>query len=264
MKKIAIVCAALCAAAGALYAHEFFVIPREVRDYKAGEAIALDVLSTHYFMAGEEIETPASVNDVFVLQGGAQTKLPLTANQERLLYEASYTLKDGGPALLVGNRIGGYYCLFTDGEYADGKRAEVAEANPQKTIAKARYFAKFSKTFLTTSASDTSFKTPQGHDLEIIPLVNPAALKQGAAAKFQVLYKGKPLADAEVSATYDTFDNTTENAYAAKAKTNKKGEVSFKLSKGGLWLVRVSDTRPSGEADVDEANLAAIVVFAVK
>ncbi|MDR2480712.1 MAG: DUF4198 domain-containing protein [Spirochaetaceae bacterium] len=263
-KKMFFVTAFLAVIGGLVWAHEFFVIPREIKDYKTGDTIALDVLSTHHFMVGEEIETPASVNQVYVLQNGEKTVLTLTANQARLLYETSYKLKGDSPALLVGNRMGGYYCIFTDGSYADGKKAEVAKANSQKTIAKSRYFAKFSKTYLTPNVQDDSFKTPLGQDIEIVPVTNPANIKKGSTAEFQVLYKGKPLVGAEVSATYDSYDNKTENKYALTAKTNKKGEVKFKIGKSGIWLVRVSDTRASNEADVDEENLAAIVVFSVK
>ncbi|MDR2634222.1 MAG: DUF4198 domain-containing protein [Treponema sp.] len=244
-------------------AHEFFVIPREVRDYKAGDTIPLFVLSTHYFMVGEEIETPATVNDVYVLQSGVKTSLPLTANQDRLVYETSYTLKDNTPAVLVGNRIGAYYCLFTDGSYADGKRDEVAKANPQKTIGRSHFYAKFSKTYLNPDPKDTAYKNPLGQTLEIIPLTNPAKIAKGKNAEFQVLYKGQPLGNGEVSATYNGYDTKKENSYALTETTKQSGRVRFRINQSGIWLVRVSDTR-RGDPGVDVQELTAIVVFTVK
>jgi uncharacterized GH25 family protein len=264
MKKAYWVVLFLTALAGMIHAHEFFVIPRQAKEYKAGDTILLDVLSTHYFMTGEEIETPASVNDVYVLQSGAKTSLPLTANEGRMLYETSYQLKDNSPAVLAGNRVGSYYCIFTDGRYADGKRADAAREHPQKTIARALFFAKFSKTYLNPDARDTAFKTPLGQTLEIIPLTNPAAIAKGEYAEFQVLYKGQPLSGAEVSATYDGYDNRTANRYALTDKTKSSGRVRFKISNSGVWLVRVSDVRPSPEPGVDAQELAAVVVFTVK
>jgi uncharacterized GH25 family protein len=244
-------------------AHEFFVIPRVVRDYKAGDTIPLDVLSTHYFMVGEEIETPATVNDVYVLQGGGKTSLPLTANSGRLLYETSYTLKDNTPAVLVGNRIGAYYCLFTDGSFADGKRDEVAKANPQKRIARSHFYAKFSKTYLNPDSKDTAYKNPLGQTLEIVPLTNPADIAKGKNAEFQVFYQGQPLGNAEVSATYNGYDPKTANKYALTETTKQSGRVRFKINQSGVWLVQVSDTR-RGDPGVDVQELTAIVVFTVK
>jgi uncharacterized GH25 family protein len=250
-----------------LFAHEFFVIPDEVKEYKAGDTVQLDALSTHYFTVGEELE-PVEVNELYIVKNGVKSggNLPLEANPDRLWYQASYRLSDDVPVTVVGNRKGGFYSLFTDGGYADGTRAEAAAANPDRAIATTRYFAKYSKFYLNPSSSDTTFSTPLGHDLEIIPLTNPARIRKGAfsSAKFRVLYKGQPLANAEISATYDYYNYRTANAYAQTEKTDGKGEVSFKINNSGLWLVRVSDTRPSTYPGTDEDNNAAIVVFTVR
>ncbi|MDR2098260.1 MAG: DUF4198 domain-containing protein [Spirochaetaceae bacterium] len=248
-----------------LPAHEFFVIPDEVKDYKAGDTVKINALSTHYFTVGEELE-PVEVNEVFVYKNGIKSggELPLEKNVDRVWYETSYRLTDDTPTVIAGNRKGNFYCLFTDGGYADGKRSEVAAASPDKTISKARYFAKYSKLYLNPNAKDESFSTPLGHDLEIIPLTNPAKLKKGSKAKFKVLYKGQPLANTEVGATWDYYDYKTANAYAHTEKTDADGEVTFKLDSKGLWIIRASDTRRSAYPDTDEDNISAITVFSVK
>jgi uncharacterized GH25 family protein len=252
--------------AGTAVAHEFFVMPNEVKDYRAGDEARINALSTHYFTVGEELE-PVEVNEVYAVKNGVKgAPLPLERNADRVWYETTYRLIDDTPVIIVGNRKGGFYCLFTDGGYADGTRAEAAAAHPDKTVYKSRYFAKYSKLYLNPNAKDASFSAPLGHDLEIIPLDNPAKIKKGlfSRARFRVLYKGAPLANAEIAATYDYYDYKTENAYAQTAKTDAKGEVSFKIDHSGLWLVRISDTRPSSRPGTDEDNIAAIVVFAVK
>jgi hypothetical protein len=241
------------------------VIPGETKVYKAGDTATLNALSTHYFTVGEELE-PVEVNEVYAVKNGTRgPDLRLERNADRVWYEATYLLTDDAPVVIVGNRKGGFYCLFTDGGYADGTRAEATAANRGKTIAKARYFAKYSKCYLNPDPKDASFSTPLGHEMEIIPLDNPAKITKGffSKAKFRVLYKGEPLANADVSATYDYFNYKTANAYAQTAKTDAKGEVSFKIDNAGLWLVRASDTRKSSYPDTDEDNLAAIAVFTV-
>jgi uncharacterized GH25 family protein len=266
MKKVFFVIAACALLGGAAPAHEFFVIPGEVKDYKSGDTVQINALSTHYFTVGEELE-PAEVNEVYPVKNGVKgPALRLEKNADRVWYETNYRIADNVPTIIVGNRKGGFYCLFTDGGYADGKKTEVEAENPGRSIAKARYFAKYSKFYLNPDSKDASFSVPLGHDIEIIPMDNPAKIKSGifSKAKFRVLYKGQPLTDAEVSATYDYYDYKTANAYAQTEKTDAKGEVSFKINHPGIWLVRVSDTRPSSYPGTDEDNNAAIVVFMAK
>jgi uncharacterized GH25 family protein len=266
MKKILFFAlAAFLACAGQAAAHEFFVIPDEVKDYRAGDTVQLNALSTHYFTVGEELE-PVEVNEVYAVKNGERTgaALPLEKNADRVWYQTTYRLGDNIPVIIEGNRKGGFYCLFTDGTYADGPRAAAAAANPGKTIAVARYFAKYSKYYLNPAAADTSYRTPLGHDLEIIPQDNPAGIRKGSTVKFSVLYRGQPLANADVQATYDYYNYKTANAYAQTGKTSARGEVSFKINQSGVWIIRVSDTRKSARPGVDEDNLAAIVVFTVR
>jgi uncharacterized GH25 family protein len=261
MKRSFLVLAVFAMFGSTLFAHEFFVAPREIKDYKAGDEVKLDVLSTHYFMKGEEIEEPASVNSVRILQDGKITPLTLKANQERLLYETSWKLQSNSPAVVLGERVGGFYCLTTDG-YFEGtkKEAQAAGVNIVKSI----YFSKLSKAYLNPKSGDESYKKPIGEIFEIVPLINPADITVGKSGKFQVLYDGKPFANADIFATYDTFDPKTENAYAKKSKTDKDGVVNFVFDKKGLWLVRVNYHKPSSKPDVDEDDINAIVVFSVK
>lgn len=267
MQKIFAITLAGVLGTGALCAHEFYVIPDEAKVFKQGDTVKINALSTHYFTVGEELE-PVEVNEVLVYKNGQRAggALPLKENRDRLWYEAEYTLTDNVPAVIVGNRKGGFYCLFTDGGYADGARAQVLAANPGRNVSTARYFAKYSKLYLNPAADDKAFETPLGHEIEIIPLTNPAKIKKGvfSKAKFRVLYQGQPLANAEVAATYDYFNYKKADTYAQKEKTDAKGEVSFKIDHDGLWIVRVSDTRSSSKPDVDEDNVAAIVVFNAK
>lgn len=264
MKKFFVLVGALLLAAN-LSAHEFFVIPDAVKDYRAGDTVRINALSTHYFTVGEELE-PVEVNEVYVVKNGvrAGSSLPLEANPDRVWYETSYRLTDDTPVIVVGNRIGGFYCLFADGGYADGTRAEAAAANPGRAIGTARYFAKYSKFYLNPNTQDTSFDKPLGHAVEIIPLENPARYRKGFRPRFRVLLNGQPLANAEISATYDYYDYKTANAYAQTLATDARGEVRFNISDPGIWIVRVSDTRRSSRPGTDEDNISAILGFAVK
>jgi len=266
MKKYLLVVAVCLFVINMVQAHETYVMPVVNKEYKAGDTVTLAHMSTHYFTVGEELE-PVEVNVMTIVKNGSRgSPLRLTANNDRLWYESTYTLTDNTPVIVEGNRLGGFYGLFTDGGYAEGTRAQITAANPGKTIATMRYFAKYSKFYLNPAANDRSFSTPLGHDLEIIPLDNPAGIRSGASsrARFRVLYKGQPLPNTQVSATWDYYDYKTADKYAQTGTTDSRGEVTFNITNPGLWFVRARDSRRSAQPNTDEDTLSAIVGFAVR
>jgi uncharacterized GH25 family protein len=253
-----------------VFGHETFIIPGDTqKDYKAGDTAQLFGISSHYFAVGEEIEPPDTVEMHVYKNGVKGANLPLEPNQDRVWYEASYRLTDNTPVIAVFRSIGGFYSIFTDGSYADGNRHEAAEANPGKTVQVSRYFTKWAKLYLNPNSGDKTFNVPLGHDIEIVPLDNPAGLRRNSTLKLRVLYKGQPYANAEVKATYDYYDYHTMDAWAKTAKTDSKGEVSFRLDHPNLgktiiWGFQVGDMRTSTQPDVDEDNLKAMLILAVK
>jgi uncharacterized GH25 family protein len=130
-------------------------------------------------------------------------------------------------------------------------------------VARASFLEKFSKTYINPNSRDTSFSTPLGYTLEIIPLDNPANFRAGSNARFRVLYKGQPLAGAEVFAVYDYYDYKTMNAYEQKGNTDRNGEITFRISNPGVWILRVRDSRNSTVPDVNVENVDSIIVFTV-
>jgi hypothetical protein len=59
------------------------------------------------------------------------------------------------------------------------------------------------------------------------------------------------------------------DAWAKTAKTDSKGEVSFRLDhpnlgKAILWAFQVGDMRKSTQPDVDEDNLKGMLLFVVR
>lgn len=102
---------------------------------------------------------------------------------------------------------------------------------PKRAIKSAKAF------FLSGGVASASFDRPFGHPLEIIPLVDPITLRAGDSLKVQVLFKGKPLADAVISCIprgkvlADGFDTDHE------AKTDANGEAILPLPESNLYLI---------------------------
>jgi uncharacterized GH25 family protein len=53
------------------------------------------------------------------------------------------------------------------------------------------------------------------------------------------------------------------NAYEQKGNTDRNGEISFKISSPGIWILRVRDSRNSAVPEVSVENVDSIIVFAV-
>jgi uncharacterized GH25 family protein len=247
----------------ALSAHEFFVIAGN-KTPKPGDTVPLYVLSTHYFTVGEELED-IKYNNVFVRQNGNRSgALSLKTNNDRVWYETEFRMDSDSSIIIEGDRAATYTCVFTDGTRAEGTPDEIRAAYPDKTITEARFLHKVSKTYLNTNRNDTTFSVPLGYPLEIIPLDNPARLKKGSRAKFRVLYDGQPLANAAIWATYDYYDYKTMDAHEQTGATDNNGEVTFRISNPGTWIVGLRDSRTSTFQGVRVAqNNDSLVVFTI-
>jgi uncharacterized GH25 family protein len=253
-----------------LAAHETFIIPGDSsKDYKTGDTATLVGISSHYFAVGEEIEVPETVEMHVYKNSVKGANIQLEANRDRLWYEGRYRLSDDTPVIAVFRSIGGYYSILTDGSYADGDRNRALAANPGKTVQLSRYFTKWGKLYLNPNRNDRTFNQPLGLDFEIVPLNNPAALSRNSRITLRVLYKGQPWANGEVKATWDYYDYHTMDVWAHTGTTNAQGEVTFQLDhinmgKPVLWMFQAGDTRASSQPNVDEDNLKATLVFAVR
>jgi uncharacterized GH25 family protein len=86
---------------------------------------------------------------------------------------------------------------------------------------------------------------PLGLRLEIVPQVSPYAAVRGEALPVQVLYEGRPLANALIKLT----DLAHDAAPAAAQRTDAEGRAAFTIPRAGNWLLNVVWTKPlRGEA----------------
>jgi uncharacterized GH25 family protein len=257
--------------AGFVFAHETTIIPSDnSKDYKSGDTVTLFGISSHYNLVGEELEGLDAV-EMYVYKNGVKgANLPLREDKDRLWYEGKYTLTDNSLAIAVFRSIGGYTTTFSDGSRVSMNKRLAAAANPGKTITRTNYFSKWGKYYINPSKADRTFSTPLGHDIEIIPLDNPADMSRNSTMKLRVLYRGRPLPNAEVKASYDYYDYRTMDAWAfTERKTDNNGEISFRLDhpnigKPVVWFFRAREVQKVNTPETDEENPAATLLFTVK
>ncbi len=100
-------------------------------------------------------------------------------------------------------------------------------------------YSKHAKTFIAVGdvGNETSWKSPAGLKLELVPQSNPFGLSGDTEFEVMLLRDGKPLANFPVGLI---MESQTERVFA---KTNDRGMARFKLSKAGKALLCTVDLR---------------------
>jgi len=143
---------------------------------------------------------------------------------------------------------------FVADVWRDGKMEVILKPKdelPQGAeILESKYGLQFAKAIVTVGQpdpKDATFLQPVGHDLEIIPLVNPRTLREGDYFPFKLLFKGEalkaPQADPKIYATYAGF-STGKGVFASTAELSKGGIVRLKLVRYGVWQIHVEYSMP--------------------
>jgi len=96
-------------------------------------------------------------------------------------------------------------------------------------------FRMSTKTLITVGGKKADVSQQTQNPLEIIAMTSPADLKVGDTLPLKVMFEGKPLAGATVSAVYEGFTEEKHH-WAQEAETNADGLVQVKLTTKGPWL----------------------------
>ena len=171
------------------------------------------------------------------------------------LYRSAQKLFQPGSYLAVAGKKWTYWVKTTEG-FIEGKNKSQV-----KNALKGIYSAKFCKAVITVDKPGGNvFSKIVGHELEIIPLKDPATLTRGEVLPIKVLFKGKP-AEMEVKATYDGY-SSRNNVFAETIKTNTQGLGEIKIGKKGKWLVKTNYTEKAADNRLyDEKMYAATLTF---
>ena len=102
-----------------------------------------------------------------------------------------------------------------------------------------------------------------GHDLELVPMKNPADLKVGDTLPIRVLFQGKPVEDyPKVLATYAGFPSS--KAYAHANSAGKDGVANLRILHPGLWVVYVNIKVPYPDLnECDQTSYTSVLTFRI-
>lgn len=116
----------------------------------------------------------------------------------------------------------------------------------QETPGREKYL-RFLKSFVQVGSARTdNFNQVLGQTIELIPLTNPYSVSPGSELAVKVLFSGKPLSDARVMGTYDSFSKE-HDVYAHTVQTNAEGIAQIPIDHSGIWMIRTNHMIPLEE-----------------
>ncbi len=117
---------------------------------------------------------------------------------------------------------------------------------PERAIKSAKTFFVVSPSLDRVSFDNPGFDKPLGHDLELVPVVNPVTpMGPGSPITVRLLYEGKPLAGERVAfiPRGATLSPGVDERY--ERTTDANGEASFEPNEANTYLIVAHKTEPT-------------------
>jgi uncharacterized GH25 family protein len=157
----------------------------------------------------------------------------------------SRPIVDGGHTLLAARYDNGYWVKIADNLYRNASRRMAPDA------VDSMWSAKFAK---AVTGAGAPWQTVLGHELEIVPLADPAAVRVGQSLPVRVLFRGRPLAGVDI----ERGDGVTPMKEEAipRFKTDGDGTATIPIVKAGAVLLAIDHrVSPSGTPEIAAADL---------
>jgi len=244
----------VCAASG--YAHDTWVVMQNYTP-KVSEPAVLNVANAHLFaIPGGEFHTRDKVDKVFFI-GPDAGDIPSVA-QGDTGYQSNAPLKAQGTYMAVALPVSGFFSKTTEGYQRGKSRKDI------KDVIECTFSEKYAKSLFTVGTpGGKAFSKVLGHTMEIVPMADPATLKEGDELSVKVLLEGKP-ARTYVYGTYAGFSKEA-NTFGYTTHTDKDGVAKIRLIRSGAWLLVVKQEKPYPDAaECDKKSYAATLTFHVR
>ena len=250
-------------AAPALSAHDFWIEPSAFRPAIA-QRVAVRLRVGQEFK-GDPVPRDLKLLRRFGLVGpGGETAVPGVPNTEPAgflsipapgLYTIVYA-SSPEPVQLDAGKFNDY--LAQEGlERIRELRARAGQSDaPDREI-----FSRCAKALVAAGGGEAAagWNRPLGLRLELVPEANPYTLPPGGVLPARLLYEGRPLAGALVTAF--TKDHPEQKV---SARSDARGRVALKLDRPGVWLVKAVHMIPAPkESGADWESFWASVTFEV-
>lgn len=243
---------------------DYFLLPNSFFFHK-GDKLILRLLTGDYFENVKEVKYQAAATDKFVLHTGSKNGIDLKgiAKEADSTLLSSYKLENAGLQLIEMSQV--YPVVELDrqtfikelDQEQLTKLSEKASATFQQDI-REKYTTYLKTLFTVDKPNGTVYNKELGQALEIILLENPYKLGYGDDVTALVKFKGTPLANAHVDLVVKT---ATGKIHPERLVSDASGNITFKLSLEGNYLLRLVNVETTKAKDVDYEKWGAAYTF---
>jgi len=232
--------------------HDMFLLPEFFFMHK-GDKLNLHLIMGDSFVKDAEYVYQPSKTTRFMLYNGSKKVDLIKAAKDSAMPVLSYNMVNTGQTLIEMTR--GYEFSFTSRDaYADfltnqglPKLAEKVKGGNQFRV-KEKY-TRYMKTLVSVDNTDGSvYEKTYNEDYEIVLKQNPYKKKYGDDMVAVLKFKGKPAGSAPMDLYIKTI---TGNVYSQNLTTNSDGEVTFNMSREGVYMLRSVRIEPTKDKDAD-------------
>lgn len=253
MKRTPIFILILAALIGiAATTHDYFLVPESFFLHK-GDKLDLHLLTGDTFIKQDEVKyQPAKTARFMLYEGSKKTDLSKMA-KDGAAPLISYSLAINGQALaeLILNTdynesSRDSYAEFLTGEGLD-KLGEKVKSGSQFRIKEK--FIRYLKTLVSVEDHDgNAYEKVLNENYEIILKDNPYKKRYGDDVSAQIRFAGKPAKGAVVMLYIKAVSG---NVYTQKLIADAKGELTFTMSREGIYMLRSVRIEPTTDKDAD-------------
>jgi uncharacterized GH25 family protein len=245
----------------AVVTRDVFLFPEDFFLHK-GDQLNLHLIMGDAFTKRQELRYEPAKTTRFMLFSGSKKIDLMKMAKDSATPIIAYTMSNTGQALIEMTRSYDYsessrdnYAEFLNNQGLD-KEAEKVKSGNQFRI-KEKY-TRYLKTLVSVEDHDGGvYDKVLNENYEIILKDNPYKKRYGDDMSAKLLFKGKPLK----GATITLYIKTPANVYPQNLITDKDGEVSFTVSREGIYMLRSVHVEPTTDKDADYESWWASYVF---
>ncbi|HTD41795.1 MAG TPA: DUF4198 domain-containing protein [Mucilaginibacter sp.] len=234
------------------YAQDYVLLPENFILHK-GDKLDLHLITVNQFTKTNELKYEASKTVKFMLASPKKTDLLTMAKDSAAPIISIPATNEGLNTITMVRKTvtddiesDDFIKMLEDEGFT--QYAEKAK-NGSKDSFREKYTWYLKSLVEVEKNSGNGFDKPLNEDFEIILKDNPYKGSYGADIIAQVKLRGKAMVNVNVMMYVKTADG--RNIFAQKLSSDKEGQIYFKLSREGVYLLRALYTEPSKDKGAD-------------
>lgn len=232
--------------------HDYFLLPENFFVHK-GDKLNLHLLGGEGFTKQDEIGYQSKKTEKFMLYQGSKKIDLAPLAKEGASPVIDYTVVNSGQSLVEMTRLVDFsdasrdsYSEFLANQALDKLSEKVKSSNQFRVREK---YTRYLKTLFSVDNHDgNAYEKELKDDYEIILKDDPYDKKYGDDMNAIIKFKGKPADGAQVTLYIKSI---TGNVYPLNLVANKKGEVTFTMTREGIYMLRTVRVEATKDKDAD-------------